>query len=464
MNPFAGAAYGESALRMRGEKQLLVKSAVINLFIVGLVAAASFSELVAFAGGLLLIVYYVGCGLIRPKSTFFLILGTKLTFDALWVVKAVPLPLVGPMRMLELFFLPVLAISLFGTRVESKNIIYLWLSMIYLIHTALAAALNLDMIDITLLVRQSGFFLGLLLSYKYLKTVEDLNLANKLILISTVIPVLASIAQFLLGYGGYTILHYTTDPVRGSRGAGIYYDSATNGMSAIISLLCNTYLLHQGIALKRYRILHIISLPMCLLIALIGGTRSIIIVTMFILTLYLMGKLKTALRAAPFIIAVMMIAKPYTDRVLIRSAQEFRRGFDIRQMLQETDYRGAFTGRMGTWQDIWSEFSGKTDLQKLFGTGLSSNAHSSYFFLLLQIGWLGLLLYLGINAMLIMQLFQSRAPPILRLIAILSLSALMLIGISATTVIYTSFQWIVYFLVGSVISIGSQPRQPARAA
>ena len=90
----------------------------------------------------------------------------------------------------------------------------------------------------------------------------------------------------------------------------------------------------------------------------------------------------------------------------------------------------------------------RNSLQKMFGTGLSSNAHSSYFFLLLQIGWVGLIFYIILHLGIFIEIWRFKRDKLQKTFTILLLSAFLLVGISLTTVIYTSFQWFVYILVG----------------
>ena len=157
----------------------------------------------------------------------------------------------------------------------------------------------------------------------------------------------------------------------------------------------------------------------------------------------------------PLLLGVFFLSQPYIDKVVQRSAYDIKRPVELNQILQETEYRTMFTGRVGLWQDIWEKVKAGNPFQQLFGSGLSSNAHSSYFFLLLQIGWGGLIFYVLYHVLLFKDLFYKKIPKTQKLLAFLALASLLMIGFSASTVAYTSFQWIVYLIVGAALGMSS---------
>jgi O-antigen ligase len=121
-----------------------------------------------------------------------------------------------------------------------------------------------------------------------------------------------------------------------------------------------------------------------------------------------------------------------------------------------------FTGRVSIWQEIWEKFNSGTSVQRLFGAGLTSNAHSSYFFLLLEIGWLGLIYYIIFHGILLFAFLKRRIQAFSKILAIVSWSSILLIGFSATAVMNTSFQWISYMLIGSALIIERKDRKASK--
>lgn len=433
------------------QNRLIRQAFIINILIFSLVILANYNETVALMGCIVLVLYFSVKSFLSPIKTFFLIFGVKLTFDTLWFIK---IPVYKSYGVLHLLFIPVLILMIFGTKMPKNSprwpILY---AFVYLLWVSLSMISNGIDFDIEILLRQSGIFIGLLLGCRYLKDAEDFNLLAYLVFISTIIPVLASILQFFVGLES-TLFHYKLDSIREYRYSGLYYDAATTGMVNILSLGSNLYLLYFGAVKKRFIKYHIAFIPLSLLVIYSGGTRSIILTSSFMLLIFLIRNLRKSLKIVPLILIVLFFSQSYIEKVVKRSAYEIQKKVEVGQILQETEYRPIFTGRVGIWQDIWDEFSAGSYLQQLFGSGLTSNAHSSYFFLLLQIGWVGLLYYLIFHMFLFMVIFRKQIPGTQKVVALLSLSSILMVGFSASTVAYTSFQWIIYLIVGGALNMG----------
>jgi len=453
MQPSASAVTPSFPLSIK-QNRIISEAVIINIFILVLILISQYSTLTTVIGGLSIILYLSIAAVTRPIKSFFLIFGIKLTFDALWFIR-LPIPQFEEFKLLEFSIIPMFVLILMGPQLSRQSprwpIIY---SLFYILWIILAMVLNGYGFDLELLIRQSGIFLGLLIGLKYIKNEKHFSTLVYLMFISTIIPVLASAAQIFIGQIEIPIFHYKIDTIREYRYSGLYYDPATAGMVNVISLLSNAYLISSGYIKKRYEIFHKIFIPLNIFIILAGGTRSIIGVGFFILLIFFTRDLKKSFKLFPFILLVILLSKPFIDQVTVRSAGEIQSNIRIADLMLETDYRTIFTGRVSIWQDIWYEFSDSGLIQRLLGTGMSSNAHSSYFFLLLQIGWLGLMFYVFFNISLIVSLFHERIEGIYKISAILMLGSLLTIGISATTAIYTSFQWIVYLIVGGVLNMG----------
>jgi O-antigen ligase len=445
------------------QNKLVNQALIINVLIFVLILISSYTTLPAIIGGISIILYLSARALISPVKTFLLIFGIKLTFDALWFLK-LPFPELETYRLLDLFLIPVFVLILLGPKLAKHGFRWpIWFSFIYLIWVILSMGLNGINPDIEIIIRQSGILIGLLIGLRYIKGKEQFDLFLYLIFISTIIPVFASLIQLVAIQLDVVLFYYKSDPTMVFRASGLYYDAGTTGMVNIMSMLSNVYLLQTGIVKSKYRKYHTLFIPLNILAIISGGTRSMIGVALVIIIILFLKYMKQTIKILFFVlIVIVFFSKPYIDPIVSKSAKDIKRNVEITELLSETEYRTMFTGRVGMWQDIWQEFNESTFLQKLFGTGLSSNAHSSYFFLLLQIGWLGLLLYLVLNISLILALWRGRIPKFQKIIAMLSLQAVLLIGISLSTVVYTSFQWFIYIVVGGVLNMRATEKYTER--
>jgi len=442
-----------SHIEAKNEKGILKEAFIINIILMLLLFISVSSQIVAFVGGFFIITYFSITALSKPQKAFFLIFGTKLTFDTLWQVKfdeTIDLEI----KLLELFMIPVIMTSVIGLILKKTRVkLLIPAVVIYLLWIILAILFNEVPFDYKLLIRQSGILWGLLLGLRFIKHENQFRVLAYAIIISTFFPVLASFTQIVIGNNDIPFFHYKLDSTREVRLSGLYYDAGSAGMMAISSLLSGFYLLYTDSVKGKVKYLCILIFMFSLFIIFIGGTRSMIVVSSLILVAYMLRYLKKTIFIIPLIGIMIFFAKPQLDKAVSKSVLEMQKGFNLTQMLEETEYRTLFTGRVSIWQDIWETYNSGTFLQMLFGYGLSSNAHSSYFFLLLELGILGLLFYLLLHALLFYKILQLNSRPVLKLAALSGLASILLVGISLTTVIYTSYQWIIYLIVGGAINI-----------
>jgi len=232
--------------------QIMIETIIINVLIIVLVFISQYSFVPAAIGGFSIILYLTMTALTRPAKSFFLIFGIKLTFDALWFLK-LPFPEYERFKLLELFMIPMIFLVFVGPKLSRQSLRWpIWCSLFYVLWVILAMLLNGNDLDLSLLIRQSGIFLGLFIGLKYLKDEEYFSTLIYMMFISTIIPMLASLVQIIVGPIGIPIFHYKLDSIREYRYSGLYYDPATAGMVSVISLLCNTYLISSGIV-KRFK-------------------------------------------------------------------------------------------------------------------------------------------------------------------------------------------------------------------
>lgn len=439
------------------EKRSLIKEAIFfNTGIFCLLIFKPKSAFIPLIGGLIIIVYITFSALRNPVKAVFLFMGIKLTFDALWETEPFLVLEIGKLGLLELFIIPVIYLALFGPKIKRETTKLPFIcAIVYIAWIILATLLNKDSsLDVSLLGRQSSLLFGLILGMKYIKDLDEFNTVIYLVFCSTIIPVLVSLSQIVIGSSvNLNIFHYKLVDVRDFRYSGLYYDPATMGMISVLSLLCNLYLLRYGIVERKYKLFHLFFILGNILVTLSGGTRSVISVSLLLVIVFLITNLRKAVFILPLVLLITFISKPYIEGALLKTEMEIPGKLIFREMLLEPEYRIAFTGRVGIWQDIWERFNAGSILEKLFGSGLSSNAHSSYFFLLLQIGLLGLMFYILFLILLSYEIFKRKISRSLKLVAVFSLISVSLIGLSASTVTYTSFQWIVFFIAGVALAI-----------
>ena len=158
-----------------------------------------------------------------------------------------------------------------------------------------------------------------------------------------------------------------------------------------------------------------------------------------------------------FIPILFYFGGDYINQVWNKSLQDIPSVDDVEFLLEDSDYSTLLTGRIGIWQNYWGKFINANFIEKLLGHGyISGHSHNSYLGILLHSGILGLSLYLIFHFLVILQLISSKTKDDINLISSFSILAIMLIGFSSTAVIYTSFQWIIYFMIGSQIVLNNK--------
>jgi hypothetical protein len=407
--------------------------------------------------GAMMILYLCIIGMNNPGRLFFLIFGIKLTFDTLWVVRYQGLPI----NLMELIFIPFGILVISGGRIGSQSLRNIVRAVgVYVILVLIAMVVN-QTFDLEIVVRQSGMLVGLLMGLKYLKSLRHLYLLFLMIFISTILPILLSSLQLIPSLNTFFLFHNKFDAERLFRPSGLYYDSATAGMVCIISLFANIILLRGSVIRNPMKSLHLIMLLLSFALIIVGGTRSVIAIAGLLLAFFLSRRLRYGFWVAILVGVAIIAFQPYFDRVVSKTASDVPAVTQVREMMNDPTKRTMLTGRVGLWQDVWTEFNRRPWIEQLFGTGVSANAHSTYFYLLLQIGWIGILYFIAINLMLLLKIGRLAALTRLKFIGYLSLLSFMLISISLTAVAFTTFQWATYLLVGGVLRIGIETMREA---
>ncbi len=438
------------------DKHIVQKTILINIIIIFLFMFSSYSMDISFLGGIIIIFYLSVKAAVKPVEAILMIFGIKLTFDSLWIVK--PESYGSDMfNLLEIYCFPIVILSILSIRhIKRREFWPLFFTFIYLLWATLAMTFNGVNIDGPLLIRQSGMLFGFLIGLAYIKKEKHFDTVVFLLFISTLIPVLASLLQVLCGQADIQILNFKHSAIRGFRYSGFYYDPGSSGMVSIVSIFACAYLISSDkVGLKLRKILYgFIGCNIFLII--VGGTRSMIVAAFIILIVFFYKYKRIAIRFMPLALIVALLSQPYIEKAAYKTTKEIYKPIKVSELMQETDYRTMFTGRVGKWQEIWRKIKKGSAWQICFGHGLSSNAHSSYFFLLLHIGWLGLIYYLLFQFMVLYKISMMKVTTALKMTSMLAIVSVLVIGISLTVVLYTSFQWIAYLILGAAISIGNQ--------
>lgn len=438
-------------------KSLIKQAMVLNIVIIGILIISKFSTLVGFIIGGLLILHLCNIGVRNPVRLFFLIFGIKFTFDTLWVVKHEVLPI----SLMELIFIPFGVLVISGTRIGSQKLKNIVIAVAFYILMILLAMVVNQTLDVEIIVRQSGILIGLLMGLKYIKSPRHLNLLFIMIFISTVLPIFLSSLQLIPGLNSLFLFHNKFDTLRLIRPSGLYFDAGTSGMVCIISIFSSIMLLLSGSVRNLLKIINFILMPLSYALIIVGGTRSIIAIAGLLLAFFISRRLRYGIWVAILMGVMIVIFQPYIDRVVSKTSTDVPSMTQVREMMNDPTNRTMLTGRVGLWQDVWAEFNKRPWTEQLFGTGVSANAHSTYFYLLLQIGWVGILYFIAINLMLLLKIGRLAALTRLKFIGYLSLLSFMLISISLTAVAFTTFQWATYLLVGGVLRIGVETMKEA---
>lgn len=436
--------------------------AVVNVLIVAIAAVGYFSADLGHWLGLLLLGCMTLAAVKNPKWTIFLIIGVKLTLDLLWWIE--PPKSLPPLRLTELAFIP-LAVCLLGGMIRQRTLsnrvafaglgFVAWCVAVQLLNSKAS-------FEIEVIVRLSGSLVGFLIGASFIESRRDLDEIARLALISTLIPVGAALLQVVCTFFDTPIFYYTTGSTRGIRYAGLHHDSGALGLVVLVAMLSSVYMLYVETArLTLNRFLQgYVGISLFLIAA--CGTRSVFFTAAFIVAAFIVTRFERGIRLLPPIAAALWLGYPYIETMNQKTLREVKHGrlsrsVELGSLLTETRYGTLLTGRIHLWQRVYREHQHGSVFQQLLGSGRTFNSHSSYFFLLLFVGKLGLLYYLGYNLLMLHAIYQSHADNDLRFVAMLGLAVFMIMGISLNTVFYTSFQWMLYLVAGGAIRVGTRP-------
>ena len=423
-----------------------------------------FGEALAFYCGVALIAAYGLLALKNPKLAFYVIIGSKLTFDSLWWIPAA----IGPLRLTELVLAPFglcFLLSVHPKRLPAARTVLLAIAFV---GWCFAAQIANGEIRADMLIRLSGCAVGFLIGLSMIDSRRDVDLMFQLTFLSALVPILASAIQLIAAQFGVSVFFFTLDSVRGIRYSGIYYDAATTGMVMLIAILSSVFLLYSNAIKPRQQLAVYYVMSLAYFVALVGATRSVVAVATVALAAFFMTRFSRAVRIAPILAVALILGQPYIEKLQKRTMAEFDRSkisfaeIEFDKVLTDTRYSTLMTGRIMVWQHVYRLFQRGSTTQQFLGSAKVTHAHSTYFFLLVYIGIAGTLLYVILNASMVVILLQVKENLDVRNVALIGLVLFLMMGISTTTVTYTSFQWAVYLIIGACVRLTS--RQSSRKA
>lgn len=439
---------------------------VINVLIAIIAAIGIVAPEISFLAAIALIICMSAIGIQDPQKLFFLFFGVKFTLDILWWVS--PTEDKFFLRITDLAFLPVAVCTVMGfIRAQRMNYVVTGLFFLFAIWCTVNQFALADRVDVSIPIKLAGSFLGLTLGQCFLSKRVSLLLIFRLLFLSTLIPTLAGLIQIMADRFADMEIFFVTGgdrsrsmaSIRGVRYSGLYYDAGTSGVCALVTVVSSIGVLHSSRLRLGRQLVYFAAISSAIFLMIGGATRSTLAVSFFVITVFGVFNFRKFLVLLPLLAIPVGFSWDKVDAVLNRSNTEMEmadldlsQGLDPTNLLDNDKYGRLFTGRMGIWQDIYHFHLSRPAVQRFFGTGINTGAHSTYFFLLLYLGSLGLIYYLVIHVVLLTNLFRIQRKNRLRIIAIGCLLAFLALGMSLDTVKYTSIQWICYLIVGGAIN------------
>lgn len=290
------------------------------------------------------------------------------------------------------------------------------------------------------------YFIG----HRYIENDRDKLRIISIIWITTLLVSVLSIIQYSTGT-------YMIDTSQGvERFAGFYNDPGTPSYNAIISIVFGA--LYIEILRKQKRAVPLIVHIAFALTVLVAAFMLKITITksaVLMLIVFLMMWIGLYKRKSYIIIPLIIIGGYYvyitSEKIQTRMVAEI-------EFLSESDFsmesaRHMGSGRVALWERVLTYYSQDCDLfQKLFGTGRNFGAHNQYIGYLMQVGVVGLTVFLIILLRFYRQLIylyrKHKQPDIY--ISIVLLTIFTVYGLTSHPFDYTTLLWYLMILLSLV--------------
>jgi hypothetical protein len=430
---------------------------ILNIAILTIFAAGQFDVRLGFGLTVVLLLYLMAICIEMPRSAFFIVIGIKFVFDSLWTVD---IPETEGLKATHLFLVPLCLLAFSKVPIHRGSSKLISLFVIYLAWLFVSSTANGIGFNVELFVRHSIPVFGIVFVSKYMRHWQDLDLLIYVIAIGTLIPLSAILVQYVFMLNGVEILFSKYDAFRGVRISGLYYDAGTSGSIALIALISSSYMiLKKNFLLPGATSIAYIAGFLSVSAALLGETRAIVAIAVVIIVLlilvgsFVLAKPKKILLFVLVLMPALMLFENNIDSMMKKTAldSDFS-GISLGEVMSDSRTRTLLTGRVGLWQDIWHDYEKSSLTQKMFGSGKSTNAHSTYFYLLFKIGMLGLIFYLMIHVLMVVNILRNStlAKPI-RMAGTVIVFTILALGISLNVTLYTTYQIVLYLLAGSIM-------------
>lgn len=271
----------------------------------------------------------------------------------------------------------------------------------------------------------------------------------KIIWLSNLVASLISIFVYFRGFGYIDISQDV------SRFSGFYGDSATLSLAAFTAFSF-AILFREMYPNKMTKLNHFffwLTMASYIFLTWITLTKATLLISGVFVILWF-GFYKRKIKLA---FLLLLIALP-----LLFSTEAFQKRFrkEIAIFksygeidLSISDLRGLGSGRFGRWVDGLSIYINEyNESEKLFGTNLFYKVHNQYIATLLQVGLVGLVIFLFIIWILYRALLRSyffyRTP--FNFMGIIFLTSILLYGLGYISFSYTTMMWITMILISNV--------------
>lgn len=384
-----------------------------------------------------------------PKTFFLIIITSKMVINGMYDVK-----FLGNISILKLIggFVPIFLIVYMAVRkVNTENYPFRQLILLFVGEVMLGFTFTIygerSFGEVDKLLR----FLNGVTCYFAMpllfNTEKDTKLFLKAWFISVSFPLLIGVYQIFTKQ-----LNFQVQGELGlQRIAGVYHDVGSMIFSCTIFILI-LFFYHKkfkgGInSLIFYLLLGLNSL---LIYRTYSKSAAITLVVILILfTIY--SKRKILL----FFVSVVIFGIFFSESSGVYKRIQF--DLEVREKFGEYGETLMFTGRVGIWERNWNRYLSYKPLQKLIGYS-TAGAHNDFLRVLLDNGFLGLILYIAILAAIFIKLFNflrletDEFYKNLLFIALLSQVSFILTCFGTTPSLYTDYQWFHWGLVGIALT------------
>lgn len=296
---------------------------------------------------------------------------------------------------------------------------------------------------IRLIAQLYGSFFIYFLAFKYLLSSFEKRLKiYKMIWITILITGLINILSYLTGY-------YSTDITRGIvRVGGIYGDPGTPSFLSVLAIYFGTLYFQLSKKLKKYeKILYIGTWMYMAYTMYLTLTKSAVLMLIVFILMWWGIKRNKMFIIAPLLIASLYFV--YKDISVVQTRMEYEMEF-LRNPTEKTAI-SVGTGRVGVWMKLIDKFDAEYTLfQKAFGTSKNYAAHNQFIAYLMQIGIVGLAVFVFIVFRYYLRLIQlyrkTKNDEIFAAITILS--CFISLSISGHPFGWTTILWYLMIMLG----------------